>query len=235
MPKRPWTPYVITRNSWSFASAPKNAVHFLYGAALHLPALLPPLQSVFAKDTAFLSAKAQKRKNSAKQNSWIVCRFPPWNVFPPLKPAFWGFLGAKAGHSDRAVRRVEESWFGFLIAGGLCSKPGRSLCERIKLTFATAPGCLHSLSLGRHDRFCRLCNQFLPKTLRLSLQRHKSCKKRSFLRLSAGFRLGVFSRLCEPAGCVRIWLVAFGKAGLFRCQSRIRGLGLTAFDKKRLF
>ena len=40
---------------------------------------------------------------------------------------------------------MEESWFGFLIAGGLCSKPGRSLCERIKLTFASAPGCLHSL------------------------------------------------------------------------------------------
>ena len=76
--------------------------------------------------------------------------------------------------SDRAVRRVEESWFGFLIAGGLCSKPGRSLCERIKLTFATAPGCLHSLSLGRHDCFGRLCNQFLPKTLRFSLQRQKA-------------------------------------------------------------
>ena len=126
----------------SFASAPKNAVHFLYGAALHRPGerpwtpyavlcgtelrflrlsagfcfgtrhtvseftvsgirrlwlgafgrsglfrcqsrsfrpvLLPPLQSCFAKDTAFFSAKAQKLKNSAKQNSWIVCRFSPW-------------------------------------------------------------------------------------------------------------------------------------------------------------
>ena len=60
MPKCPWPPYVITRNSWSFAPAPKNAVHFLYGAALHRPAFWPPLQSVFAKDTAFLSAKAQK-------------------------------------------------------------------------------------------------------------------------------------------------------------------------------
>ena len=63
----------------SFAPAPKNAVHFLYGAVLHRPALLPPLQSVFAKDTAFLSAKAQKLKNSAKQNSWRVCRFSLWN------------------------------------------------------------------------------------------------------------------------------------------------------------
>ena len=75
---------------------------------------------------------------------------------------------------------MEESWFGFLIAGGLCSKPGRSLCERIDLDFATAPGCLHSLSLGRHDRFGRLCNLGLPKTLRFSLRRHKSCKSCAF-------------------------------------------------------
>ena len=70
---------------------------------------------------------------------------------------------------------MEESWFGFLIAGGLCSKPGRFLCERIKLTFAIAPGCLSPLaSLGRHDRFGRLCNLGLLKTLRFSLQRHKT-------------------------------------------------------------
>ena len=49
---------------------------------------------------------------------------------------------------------MEESCRGFFVSNWLCSKPGRSLCERIKLTFATAPGCLHSLSLGRHDRFC---------------------------------------------------------------------------------
>ena len=48
---------------------------------------------------------------------------------------------------------MEESWFGFLIAGGLCSKPGRFLCERIKLTFAIAPGCLHSLSLKLATEF----------------------------------------------------------------------------------
>ena len=43
----------------------------------------------------------------------------------------------------------------------------------------------------------------------------QSYKKCSFLRLFAGFRLGVFSRLWEPEVCVRIWLGAFGKAGLF--------------------
>ena len=38
---------------------------------------------------------------------------------------------------------------------------------------------------GRHDCFCRLCNFDLPNKQRFSLQRHKSCKKRSFLRYSA--------------------------------------------------
>ena len=58
---------------------------------------------------------------------------------------------------------MEESCRGFFASNWLCSKPGRSLCERIKLTFATAPGCLHSLSLGRHDRFGCLCNPGLLK------------------------------------------------------------------------
>ena len=106
------------------------------------------------------------------------------------------------GTKLQTVRRnfMEESWFGFLIAGGLCSKPGRSLGERINLDFATAPGCLHSLSLGRHDRFGCLCNQFLPKTLRFSLQRHKSSRiRRSRI-------LGIVCRfsLWNSARCFRI-------------------------------
>ena len=85
-----------------------------------------------------------------------------------------GFLGAKAGHSDQrfcrwkllfyqqpcakakefGFRRIlglfagffmEESCRGFFVSNWLCSKPGRFLCERIKLTFTIAPGCLHSL------------------------------------------------------------------------------------------
>ena len=47
----------------------------------------------------------------------------------------------------------------------------------------------------------------------------------------AGFRLGVFSRLWDSAGCVRIWLEGLGKVGLFGCQSGIRGLWLEAFGK----
>ena len=49
----------------------------------------------------------------------------------------------------------------------------------------------------------------------------KSCRIRlsRILGWFAGFRLGVFSRLWNSAGCVRIWLGAFGKKRLFRCQS----------------
>ena len=69
---------------------------------------------------------------------------------------------------------MEESCRGFFASNWLYSNPGRSLGERIKLTFATAPGCLHSLSLGRHDCFGRLCNLGLSKKQRFSLQRHKT-------------------------------------------------------------
>ena len=61
----------------------------------------------------------------------------------------------------------------------------------------------------------RLCNQFLPKTLRFSLQRHKSCKKCSFLRLFAGFFM--------EESCF-----GFGKAGetsLLKKQANFKGEG----------
>ena len=80
-----------------------------------------------------------------------------------------------------------------------------------------------------------LCNQVLLKKLRFSLQRHKSCKKLRFLRYSAKPNSGTVCRLMawnvfppmEPAICIRIqrklnsglWLGAFGKVWLFRCQS----------------
>ena len=163
-------------------------MHFLYGAALHRPALLrletPVLLAALCKSSRILQS-----------------RILGW---------FAGFF-------------MEESCRGFFASNWLCSKPGRSLCERIKLTFATAPGCLHSLSLGRHDRFGRLCNQFLPKKLRFSLQRHKTWE--------FGLRRipGIICRfsLWNSARCLRIqrklnaglWLTVFDKKRLFRCQS----------------
>ncbi|MBO8458163.1 MAG: hypothetical protein IAA81_08050 [Spirochaetes bacterium] len=52
----------------------------------------------------------------------IVCRFSPWNVFPPMKPAVWGFglgllggqgvIGAKASLDPlcRALRHRVSFW-----------------------------------------------------------------------------------------------------------------------------
>ena len=74
--KAPLDPLCNHPKLCSFAPAPKNAVHFLYGAVLHRPAFWPPLQSVFAKDTAFLSAKAQNLGIRLVPNSGMVCRFP---------------------------------------------------------------------------------------------------------------------------------------------------------------
>ena len=61
----------------SFASAPKNAVHFLYGAVLHRPAFWLPLQPWFVKKTAFFSAKAKSSRILQSRILGIVCPFPP--------------------------------------------------------------------------------------------------------------------------------------------------------------
>ena len=50
-----------------------------------------PLQPWFVKETAFFSAKAQNSRIRRNRILGIVCRFSPWNVFPPMKPAVWGF------------------------------------------------------------------------------------------------------------------------------------------------
>ena len=170
--KAPLDPLCNHPKLCSFAPAPKNAVHFLYGAALHRPALLPPLQSVFAKDTAFFSAKAQnsgirlsripgivcrfpafasgnscfisspvqKLKNSAKQNSWRVCRFSLWNSgavsgFGLGLLVSRGFLGAKAGFGGFGLWLLIRN--GFLgakvffavVREGVADKPGKILCS----------------------------------------------------------------------------------------------------------
>ena len=69
--------------------------------------------------------KGTKLKNSAKPNSRTVCRFSPWNVFPPMKPAVWGFglgllggqgfIGAKASLDPLCRAFVAQS---FAFASG---------------------------------------------------------------------------------------------------------------------
>ena len=55
---------------------------------------------------------------------------------------------------------------------------GRSRLYRCQ----SVPGPPMPVFCGTELRFCRLCNFDLPNKQRFSLQRHKSCKKRCFLR-----------------------------------------------------
>ena len=80
-----------------------------------------PLRPGFAKKNCVSLCKGKKLQNSAKQNSWIVCRFSLWNVFPLMEPAVWGFglrllvryglLDAKAGFGGFGLRRLVSNGF----------------------------------------------------------------------------------------------------------------------------
>ena len=127
-----------------------------------------------------------------------------------------GFLGAKAGHPDRAGRRVEESCRGFFVSNWLCSKPGKSLCERIHLVFSTASRCLHSLSFGRHDRFCVWKLLFYQQPC---AKAQEFCKAEFLDSMSVlALELSTLFPNSAPLNS-GLWLTAFGKSGLFRCQS----------------
>ena len=85
---------------------------------------------------------------------------------------------------------------------------------------------------------------FVKKTAFFSAKA-QSCKKLRFLRYSAKQNSWIVCRLTpwNSARCFRIqrklnsglWLGAFGKVWLFRCQSGIRGLWLGAFGKSGFF
>ena len=81
----------------SATPAPGTTAAASASSALRSNTLLPPLQPWFAKDTAFFSAKAQKLKNSAKQNSWIVCRFLVLRLKTPV-------LGTAMSRSSRILQ-----------------------------------------------------------------------------------------------------------------------------------
>ena len=70
---------------------------------------------------------------------------------------------------------------------------------------------------GTELRFGSLCNLGLSKKLRFSLQRHKTAKSCAFcdsLPVSASVCVFAFD-----TGGLWLWLGAFEKSGLYRCQS----------------
>ena len=143
-------------------------------------------------------------------------------------------------HSDRAVRRVEESCRGFFVSNWLCSKPGKSLCDRIHLTFATASRCLHSLrsvdmtafasgnSCFISSRVQKLQNSAKPNSgtvrrfpvLPTPCAKTQEFCKAEFLDSMSVLALELSTLFPNSAPLNSgLWLTAFGKSGLFRCQS----------------
>ena len=113
---------------------------------------------VCQKNSVFL-CKGTKLQNSAKQNSGRVCRFSLWNVFPPLKPAFFFpnsaplnsglWLGAfgkvwlfrcQSGIRGLWLTAFDKSEFfrcQSTFATGFCQKNSVFLCKGTKLQKAT--------------------------------------------------------------------------------------------------
>ena len=111
---------------------------------------------------------------------------------------------------------------GFCIAGDLYSKPRKSLCDRIHLTFTTASRCLHSLRSVDMTAFAAFATLVCQKN---SVFLCKGTKLKNSARQNS-WTVCRFS-LWNSARCFRIqrklnsglWLGAFGKKRIFMCQS----------------
>ena len=105
---------------------------------------------------------------------------------------------------------------GFCIAGDLYSKPRKSLCDRIHLTFTTVSRCLHSLRSVDMTAFASENSCFISSPVQ---KLKNSAKQNSWI-------VCRFS-LWNSARCFRIqrklnsglWLGAFGKKRIFMCRS----------------
>ncbi|MBO8457714.1 MAG: hypothetical protein IAA81_05740 [Spirochaetes bacterium] len=70
---------VCQRNSVSLCKGTKAAKAAFFAMVCRFPAFAAFATLVCQKNSVFL-CKGKKLKNSAKQNSWRVCRFSPWNL-----------------------------------------------------------------------------------------------------------------------------------------------------------
>ena len=185
-----------------------------------------PLQPGFAKKTAFFSAKAQKRKNSAKQNSWIVCRFSPWNVFPPMKPAFFSPNSAPLNSGLWLVAFGKAGLFRCQSTPGppmLCfliwnrQSVSEFSVSWIRRLWLGAFGKVGAFYVPKH-----LCNLGLSKKLRFSLQRHKTAKSCAFCVIRRSRILGIVCRFPLLRLVAPILATALCKSARI-LQSRILG------------
>ena len=109
-----------------------------------------------------------------------------------------------------------------LVKQGVCFLNRENLCVTEFLLLLPLPQdvstCYRSVDM---TAFAAFATGFCQKKQRFSLQRHKAQEFgfAEFWVQYAGSRFGTRHAVR------RLWLGAFGKAGLFRCQSRIRRLG----------
>ena len=185
MPKHPRTPYVITRNFAVSHLLLKMRCIFFTEQSYTDQRFGCLCNQVLPKTLRFSLQRHKTWEFGLRRIPEIVYRFPSWSVFPPMKPAFF-FPNSAPLNSGLWLTA-----FGKIGLFGCQSAPGPPYV--ITRNFAVSHlllkmRCIFFTEQSYTDqRFCRFCNPGLPKTLRFSLQRHKSCKKRSFLRLFAGF------------------------------------------------
>ena len=111
-----------------------------------------PVSSFASGSSYFSNSLVQKRKNSAKQNSWIVCRFPP------MKPAVWGFglgllggqgfIGAKASLDPLCRAFVAQSFAFAVFATLICQINSVFPCKDTKLQNSAKPNSGDSLPVS---------------------------------------------------------------------------------------
>ena len=141
-----------------------------------------------------------------------------------------GFLGAKAGHSDRAVRRVEESCFGFLKA-----KETALLKKQAKFKGEGKP----TLSMRWFPLSLSPLPIYLPETLQFRaapknavhflygavLHRPGEHPWTPYAMLSL-FDAGVLISEFSVSGIRGLWLTAFDWSGFLGAKAGFVGFGL---------
>ena len=197
--------------------------------AFWLPCVIPT-NAFAAGNSCFTNSCVQKLKNSAKPNSgdglpdflWrnLILAFGKAGETSLLKMrqksrergAFasgnFCFISSRVHKSCKKLRFLrysakQNSWIvcrGFRMARGWHSKPRKSLCDRIHLTFATVSRCLHSLRSVDMTAFASGNSCFISSPV----QKLKNSAKQN------SWTVCRFS-LWNSARCSGLWLTAFDK------------------------
>ena len=130
----------------------------------------------------------------------IVCRFSPWNVFPPMKPAVWGFgLGLLGGQGFIGAKASPWTpYAGFLwhrasLLRLVTPVLSAAVCKSSRIRHSPNSGTrVQKLQNSAFAEFwdCTPVSCFTNAVC-------QNCKKLGFLRQFAGFRFGAFLAVQE--------------------------------------